>query len=131
MSVRTSTRYSSSSDDPISFALRVRSIYPSFRISHSHCPSQPPPQETDAQRTARLEREAEARRISERIDEGIRQDRERFKKSKGDVKARPVDPFRMLLLTHLPAPSSRPGRIWQEHSSEAVPIDVQAQIPRR
>ncbi|KAI5892909.1 G-alpha-domain-containing protein [Schizophyllum commune H4-8] len=47
---------------------------------------QPDPGETDNERRMRVFREAEAKRISEQIDEDIRQERERMKRSKGDVK---------------------------------------------
>ncbi|KZT02620.1 G-protein alpha subunit [Laetiporus sulphureus 93-53] len=46
----------------------------------------PPPTETDRDRLLRLQREEEAKRISDSIDEEIRLDRERYKKSKEDVK---------------------------------------------
>jgi len=42
--------------------------------------------ETPEERRARLEAEAEAKRVSEQIDEELRQERERLKRSKGDVK---------------------------------------------
>jgi guanine nucleotide-binding protein alpha-1 subunit len=47
----------------------------------------PPPTETDNERRTRILREAEAQRVSQTIDDQIRQDRENFKKKKGDVKA--------------------------------------------
>ena len=46
----------------------------------------PPPAETSEDRSARLQREANAKKISDSIDEAIKQDRERLKKSKEDVK---------------------------------------------
>ncbi|KAI0956111.1 hypothetical protein AcV7_006604 [Taiwanofungus camphoratus] len=46
----------------------------------------PPATETDRDRLSRLQREAEAKRISDSIDEEIRLDRERYKKNKQDVK---------------------------------------------
>ena len=49
---------------------------------------QPPSSETDWERAARLEAEAEAKRRSEQIDEDLREERERLKKKKGDVKVR-------------------------------------------
>ncbi|KIJ51433.1 hypothetical protein M422DRAFT_158478 [Sphaerobolus stellatus SS14] len=57
-------------NDPLAFAIR------------------PPPYESSSEREIRLTKEAEARRVSERIDEEIRIDRERIKKSKasGEVK---------------------------------------------
>lgn len=55
-------------DDPFSYALK------------------PPAHELDYEKHARLEREIEAKRISDRIDDEIRRDRERFKRSKQDVK---------------------------------------------
>jgi hypothetical protein len=42
--------------------------------------------ESDYEKHARLEREIEAKRISDRIDDEIRRDRERFKRAKQDVK---------------------------------------------
>ncbi|EDQ99345.1 uncharacterized protein LACBIDRAFT_316660 [Laccaria bicolor S238N-H82] len=42
--------------------------------------------ETEAERTSRLYAEAEAKRISEQIDDDLREERERLKKKKGDVK---------------------------------------------
>ncbi|KAG2139175.1 guanine nucleotide binding protein, alpha subunit [Suillus bovinus] len=57
-----------SQDDPLSLAIR------------------PPPEESDSDRHIRLQNEAEARRISEQIDEELRFERERLKKSKSDVK---------------------------------------------
>ncbi|KAF5372768.1 hypothetical protein D9615_010140 [Tricholomella constricta] len=64
--MRTPSLYSQ--DDPISAALK------------------PSPSETEAERHARLVAEAEARRVSEQIDEDLRQERERMKRNKGDVK---------------------------------------------
>jgi hypothetical protein len=57
-----------SQDDPISAALK------------------PSPTETEAERSARLVREVDAKRVSEQIDEDLRLERERLKKRKGDVK---------------------------------------------
>ncbi|KAH7884416.1 guanine nucleotide binding protein, alpha subunit [Phlebopus sp. FC_14] len=57
-----------SQDDPLSIAIR------------------PPPTETEVDRQARLQREAEARRVSEQIDEELRAEREKLKRSKSDVK---------------------------------------------
>jgi hypothetical protein len=42
--------------------------------------------ESDYEKHARLEREIEAKRISDRIDDEIRRDKERFKRTKQDVK---------------------------------------------
>ncbi|KAF9450073.1 guanine nucleotide binding protein, alpha subunit [Macrolepiota fuliginosa MF-IS2] len=64
--MRTPSLYSQ--DDPISEALK------------------PSPTETEAERIARLQYEAEAKRISEKIDEDLREERERFRRKKGDVK---------------------------------------------
>ncbi|EMD31361.1 heterotrimeric G-protein alpha subunit [Gelatoporia subvermispora B] len=46
----------------------------------------PPATETDHERVLRLQREADAKRVNDSIDEQIRLDRERYKKSKQDVK---------------------------------------------
>ncbi|KAI5983377.1 guanine nucleotide binding protein, alpha subunit [Pisolithus albus] len=46
----------------------------------------PPPTESDSDRQARLRKEAEARRISEQIDEELKADRRKWERSKGDVK---------------------------------------------
>ena len=59
-----------SQDDPITAAMK------------------PSPTETDAERHTRLLFEAEAKRVSEQIDEDLREERERLKKKKGDVKVR-------------------------------------------
>ncbi|KAF9004064.1 guanine nucleotide-binding protein [Cyathus striatus] len=64
--MRTPSIYSQ--DDPISQAMK------------------PPPTETDEERAMRLREEDEARRISEQIDEELREERERLKRRKGDVK---------------------------------------------
>ncbi|KAH6913437.1 guanine nucleotide-binding protein [Coprinopsis sp. MPI-PUGE-AT-0042] len=66
MTLRTPSVYSQ--DDPITAALK------------------PPPTETEAERMVRLEAEAEAKRISEQIDDDLREERERMRKKKGDVK---------------------------------------------
>lgn len=55
-------------DDPFSHALK------------------PSPYETDYEKHSRLEREIEAKRISDLIDDEIRRDKERFKRSKQDVR---------------------------------------------
>ena len=59
-----------SQDDPITAALK------------------PPPTETEAERRIRLQLEDEAKRVSEQIDEDLREERERIKRKKGDVKVR-------------------------------------------
>jgi guanine nucleotide-binding protein alpha-1 subunit len=64
--MRTPSIYSQ--DDPITEALK------------------PPSSETPAERQVRLQAEAEARRISEKIDEDLRLERERLRKNKDDVK---------------------------------------------
>jgi guanine nucleotide-binding protein subunit alpha len=46
----------------------------------------PPEFQTDAERHAWLEREAEAKRISDLIDEEIRGEKERLKRTKQDVR---------------------------------------------
>ena len=46
----------------------------------------PPPDETPAQKTARLQRELDAQQVSDRIDEQIRQERALAKKEKNIVK---------------------------------------------
>ena len=50
----------------------------------------PPPGETESARQLRLQREAEAKRISDRIDEELRLEEKRFRKRKEDVKVRRV-----------------------------------------
>ena len=59
-----------SQDDPITAAMK------------------PPPSETEVERRRRLEAEADAKRVSEKIDDDLREERERLKKKKGDVKVR-------------------------------------------
>lgn len=46
----------------------------------------PPPNETPAEREIRLQKEGEAKKVSDAIDEQIRQERAQLKKSKADVK---------------------------------------------
>ena len=58
----------SGTDDPFSQALR------------------PPAFESEFERHVRLEQETESKRISDLIDEEIRRDKERMKRSKQDVK---------------------------------------------
>ncbi|PPQ91720.1 hypothetical protein CVT25_012861 [Psilocybe cyanescens] len=70
-----------SQDDPITAAMK------------------PSPTETDSERAVRLEAEAEAKRISEQIDEDLREERERLKKKRGDVKVCPYPPFFTHILT--------------------------------
>lgn len=62
------TAMNSGLDDPLTLALR------------------PPPEETELERRERVAREAEAKLISERIDEELRHEREIAKKRKEDVK---------------------------------------------
>lgn len=64
--MRTPSIYSQ--DDPLTEALR------------------PPESETEFQRRNRLEQEAEAKRVSEQIDEELRLERENLKRKRGDVK---------------------------------------------
>ncbi|KAG5652163.1 hypothetical protein H0H81_006048 [Sphagnurus paluster] len=64
--MRTPSLYSQ--DDPLSAALK------------------PPPSETEAERIARQTAEVEAKKVSEQIDEELRQEREQMKRNKGDVK---------------------------------------------
>ena len=77
---RTPSLYSQ--DDPISVALR------------------PPQFESDQDRQSRLQQEREARRISEQIDEELRLERERLKKSKNDVKVSCSPPHSDRILPH-------------------------------
>jgi guanine nucleotide-binding protein subunit alpha len=57
-----------SQDDPITAAMK------------------PPESESESERAVRLEFEAEAKRVSEQIDDDLREEREKLKKKKGDVK---------------------------------------------
>ena len=49
----------------------------------------PPASETEHERVARLQREADAKRVSDRIDEDIKAERERLRKSKQDIRVSP------------------------------------------
>ncbi|KAF5391604.1 hypothetical protein D9757_002532 [Collybiopsis confluens] len=64
--MRTPSIYSQ--DDPLSEALK------------------PPESETDFERQLRIERETDAKRVSEQIDEQLRMERENLKRKSGDVK---------------------------------------------
>lgn len=66
--MRTPSLYSQ--DDPITIAMK------------------PPSTETDEERAVRQAAESEAKKISEQIDEELREERERLKRRKGDVKVR-------------------------------------------
>ncbi|KAJ3852233.1 guanine nucleotide-binding protein [Lentinula lateritia] len=68
--MRTPSIYSQ--DDPLTEALK------------------PPESETELERRARLEEEAEAKRVSEQIDEELRIERESMKRKRGDVKVLPL-----------------------------------------
>ena len=48
----------------------------------------PPPGENEHERQLRLQREAEAKRISDSIDEELKAEEKRFRKRKEDVKVR-------------------------------------------
>lgn len=62
----------------------------------------PPPGESEHERQLRLQQEAEAKRISDNIDEELKQDARRLQKRKEDVTVR------LLLFTAFPTPSSTP-----------------------
>lgn len=96
-----------SEDDPISLALR------------------PPLTETIPQREARLNLEAEARRISQGIDDLIRLDREKLKKSKTDIKVGNQVSLSVCIYPSSSA-ASPPGssRIREEHLAETIPAHV-------
>ena len=47
---------------------------------------QPPPDETEAQATARLKRELDAQRVNDQIDEQIKQERAQAKKANKAIK---------------------------------------------
>lgn len=65
----------------------------------------PPSSESDEERQLRLQREAEAKKISDRIDEEISQDEKRFKKQKQDIKVC-LSKYRSSRAIYLTVPSS-------------------------
>jgi hypothetical protein len=71
-----------SQDDPLSFATR------------------PPEAETDLERRARLQREADAKRISDIIDEQLKTDKRNYEKSKRDVRVRVLSLSLFSLTSH-------------------------------
>lgn len=71
-----------SQDDPLSFATR------------------PPDLETDLERRARLQREADSKRISDIIDEQLKVDKRVFEKSKQDVRVRVFSFFKLSPPSH-------------------------------
>ena len=83
----------------------------------------PSPYESDYEKHTRLEREIEAKRISDLIDDDIRRDKERFKRSKQDVRVSTVSTREPLPSNKLgsSALTARPGGVGQVHSSEAIP----------
>jgi guanine nucleotide-binding protein subunit alpha len=81
--MRTPSIYSvDSAVDPISQVMRA---------SHAS--------ETPEERKARLEAEAEAKRVSEQIDEELRLEREKLRRSRGDVKVCASNASRKHILT--------------------------------
>lgn len=112
--MRTPSIYSQ--DDPITAAL------------------QPPSTETEQQRFLRLEAEATAKRVSEQIDEELKQERERLRRKKDDIKVtRPVSIVAHTLDSSMPswlppATSPRSSRKRKVHTPKAVPAHVQAQF---
>ena len=72
---------------PLQVMLRANHRPPSILgddpFSHALKPS---PYESDYEKHARLEREIEAKRISDLIDDEIRRDKERYKRTKQDVR---------------------------------------------
>ncbi len=105
-----------SQDDPITEALR------------------PPPTETEAERFARLQSEAEAKRISEQIDEDLRQERENLKRKKTDVKVRidgnpQLRRIYSLIGAHI-ATLAWPGGERQVDAPETIPTHVQTELSR-
>jgi hypothetical protein len=106
--MRTPSIYSQ--DDPISAALK------------------PSATETEAERTARLYAEAEAKKVSEQIDEHLRDERERLKKRKGDVKVcffkRNVRIYSLTSLAIAPGASGKR----EVYTSETIPAYVQAPL---
>lgn len=102
-----------SQDDPISAALK------------------PPETETEAERTARLYAEAEAKRVSEQIDEHLREERERIRKRKGDVKVcLLLSSFTRIYSPMRPAFTSGAGRKRKIDAAKAVPTDVSSPLSR-
>ena len=70
----------------------------------------PPPFESDYEKHARLEREIEAKRISDRIDDEIRRDKEKLKRSKQDVRVSTLQGGKTFSNElHPKAPTTRPG----------------------
>jgi hypothetical protein len=105
--MRTPSLYSQ--DDPISEALR------------------PPVTETEAERIARLSAEADAKRISDKIDEDLREERERLRRKKGDVKVGWCLPYLLFdahILTFLAAPAPWSGGEWEIDPPKAVSTHV-------
>ncbi|KAJ6623991.1 guanine nucleotide-binding protein [Mycena sp. CBHHK59/15] len=98
--MRTPSLYSTDSAiDPISQVMRA---------SHAS--------ESLDERRARLEREAEAKRVSEQIDEELRQEREKLRRSRGDVKSIPAESGKSTLQKQFQL-MYKPNSIEQERSS--------------
>lgn len=114
--MRTPSLYSQ--DDPITAAL------------------QPSPTETEHERRVRLQAEADAKRVSEQIDDDLREERERMKRRKGDVKVRAtlflssIGSIYLHALRPAPASLTRTSGEWEIDTAKAVPADVQAKLAR-
>lgn len=86
----------------------------------------PPPAETESDRQIRLKQEAEARRVSERIDEELKAERKKLERSKDDVKVCPCGHSLLArTLTCGKVVTTRPSRVWQVYSAKTIPAHVQ------
>ena len=102
-----------SQDDPLALATR------------------PPDAETDLERRARLQREADSKRISDIIDEQLKADKRNYEKSKQDVRVRFFSLFSQSTRPHpQPAPPAGSGRIGKVHPSKAISTHVQPRLAR-
>lgn len=88
----------------------------------------PPPAESESDRQIRLKQEAEARRISDRIDEELKAERKRLERSKDDVKVRVCARWLFDGLLILVVVVAGTSRIWQIHTAETIPADVQSRV---
>jgi hypothetical protein len=87
-----------SQDDPLSYA------------------SRPPDAETDLERRARLQKEADSKRISDIIDEQLKADKRNYEKSKQDVR---VSFFS--LFSHIVLMSPTSSSCWVRPNRESPP----------
>lgn len=126
----------------ISFSLTttmMRSVQRTTSIRNDDDPlsvwNDTPAVETEAEKSRRLKTEAEAKLISDKIDEDLKLERQKLQKAKGDVKVclsldRCFPRRSISLWVHDVAASARASRVRKIDSPETIPAHVQPRFNR-